>query len=1006
MPTIVPFFAAETLGINQTGSKAFALMEMLREGLPVPDGFVLTVSFFEPWLSELRRGSELTTLREAGPDGLEEAARTLQSAISALAFTPQQSDELDSALRAFRNAHPGSLFAVRSSSPDEDLEGASFAGSYETTLGVTTATLHSAVRHSFASSFDQRVLLYRRQSGFAAELPRIAVIVQQQIDAATAGVAFSLNPLNNCYDEAVINANYGLGESVVAGLVEPDTFTVDKIGRKVIGRQIGAKVSAITLRADGGTATAARVPDGQACIEDDRVLELTDLLVQLEAYYRKPVDIEWAVADGQLYLLQVRPITTYLPLPEEMVTPPGSRKRLYADSTLIEQGVQEPLSVLGTDFLRYVLNAMTGPMGGTADSVEDGAFTAGGRYYMNLSRTLRMRGPFGGLAPGSAGDESVLRTLDAIDLDEYLPEEGSPLEAIGVLSGPLKMLPRMLPIVTALRKPESFLQRYLSALPQHLARMERALDEDLSMDEQATSLTALLDFFFYGYGAPMVLASQIAQARIKKLFEDDPDTVSEHLLNLGASLPGNKTAELGAAMLELAGTEAIQEHTSAQTFLEHLEQRNLDPAFLQQWDAFVAEFGARCPREIDVATLRPRESPAILFDQLKGMASVSDGVGASTDIFEAARTRREEAYDALHRLARKKGKRQARSLDRLYRVWVTLGAYRETPKHYIINIVDMYRQRALRVGDAFVAAGRLEHRDQVFDLAIDDIDRALADDQLDLRALTAERTALIDQIRRSHLVARVIDSRGRIFYPPRKARRPGELAGIPISAGTVTGRVKVLRTADEKRLLPGEILVTRATDPGWTPLFINAGGLILEIGGALQHGAVVAREYGLPCVSGIDQATELLKDGQMVEVDGSSGVVRVLDGELPEHAPLSEAELQEQREMEARREHERAKEKLSQTLMRIVPVVLLPLVTLVAAVAIVVTAQLVSGQSLTQALATVRHLWQVGSPYLIGVTNVIAGSVVLGSLWRNRHRIKGAVRKLWRSLGDRATKRN
>ncbi len=146
-----------------------------------------------------------------------------------------------------------------------------------------------------------------------------------------------------------------------------------------------------------------------------------------------------------------------------------------------------------------------------------------------------------------------------------------------------------------------------------------------------------------------------------------------------------------------------------------------------------------------------------------------------------------------------------------------------------------------------------------------------------MRSLAQERSALINKIKKSHLVARVIDSRGKIYYPPRKAAADGELSGVPISPGIVQGRVKVLRYASEKKLVPGEILVARATDPGWTPLFINARGIILEIGGALQHGAVVAREYGIPCVSGLDDATNRLKDGQLVEVDGSNGVVRILE---------------------------------------------------------------------------------------------------------------------------------
>jgi phosphoenolpyruvate synthase/pyruvate phosphate dikinase len=238
--------------------------------------------------------------------------------------------------------------------------------------------------------------------------------------------------------------------------------------------------------------------------------------------------------------------------------------------------------------------------------------------------------------------------------------------------------------------------------------------------------------------------------------------------------------------------------------------------------------------------------------------------------------------------------------------------------------VDMFRKRALQVADSFVQSGRLDDPNQIFDLTIEDIDHALADASLDLRAIAAERVVLINKIKRSHLVARIIDSRGKIFYPPRKEAAAGELVGTPISPGVVQGKVKVFQFATEKRLLPGEILVTRATDPGWTPLFISAGGIILEIGGALQHGAVVAREYGLPCVSGLEGVTSILKDGQLVEVDGTNGIVRILDGEKPEVQPVSEAESQQQQELVQTREKAKSRQRLKLALLGITPLVLLP----------------------------------------------------------------------------------
>ena len=386
-----------------------------------------------------------------------------------------------------------------------------------------------------------------------------------------------------------------------------------------------------------------------------------------------------------------------------------------------------------------------------------------------------------------------------------------------------------------------------------------------------------LGFFFVDYGPPMVITPQIAQRRIKRIFGEEAEGLKAQLLSLGMSLPGNKTAEMGASMVELASDDAIKAHVSAETFVAALKEGTLDPAFVRAWERFVAEFGARCPREIDVATLRPNEQPALLFEQLKGMSAALDGREGEKALFEQARAKREAAYDSLYERALQKGKRAAKTLARHYKTLVTLGGHRETGKHYAIKVVDLFRKRALDVAQDLVDAGRLDRVEQIFDLTIEDIDRARADSTLDLRALTEERTLFVNKIKRSHLVARIIDSRGKIFTPPRKAAQDGELIGVSISPGVVQGRVKVLHRADEKPLLPGEILVTRATDPGWTPLFIHAGGIILEIGGALQHGAVVAREYGIPCVSGLVGATDTLRDGQLVQVDGSNGFVRILD---------------------------------------------------------------------------------------------------------------------------------
>jgi pyruvate,water dikinase len=657
--------------------------------------------------------------------------------------------------------------------------------------------------------------------------------------------------------------------------VEPDLFVVDKPTRQILEARVGSKQTVITLNQAGGTEKSTRESHPEKAITNEEALAITDLLAQVEAHYQKPVDIEWAIANGKLYLLQARPITTYLPLPPEMLTAPGEPKRLYANSTLIEQGLQEPLSVLGTDFLGYVLNKVGGPVAEGAIGLDGVTFTASGGYYMNISHAMMMGMKNAALAPGSFGDPRVMEILDGIDMREYM--RGDLPAKLKAMRGQMifKMLPMVKSVLGAYLQPQRVLANYQAALPAELQRLNTFSGAGMSLREQAVALSNLLAFFYGDYGIPMILAGQIAQRRIQSLFKTD--NVQDHLINLGISLPGNKTTEMGELMYALADSDELNRYDNPSRFLADLERGAHSPEFIQRWQRYLSEFGMRCPAEIDPATPRPYENPAQVFEQLKSMSLAIRGRDASASFFEEARAKREAAYQALYAVALKKGKRAAKTFEGLYQTWLTFGGYRETPKHYIITVVDLFRRSALEIAKRFVATGRLDSLTQIFDLAIFDIDQALTDPSLNLRALVQERTVLINKMRKSKLTARILDSRGRIFYPPRKAATDGELSGVPISPGVVQGRVKVLQSANEKQLLPGEILVARATDPGWTPLFINAKGIILEIGGALQHGAVVAREYGVPCVSGLDNATQILRDGQLVEVDGSNGIVRLLE---------------------------------------------------------------------------------------------------------------------------------
>jgi rifampicin phosphotransferase len=305
---------------------------------------------------------------------------------------------------------------------------------------------------------------------------------------------------------------------------------------------------------------------------------------------------------------------------------------------------------------------------------------------------------------------------------------------------------------------------------------------------------------------------------------------------------------------------------------ERIEQRQVSQEFLRAWDDFLSRFGCRGPLEMDLASPRYADDPLLALRQMSFMA-VDDGFDP-----EAAHKRHlEKRQRAYEELMRRSGPLRRALLRRIYRLNNLFAGTRDTPKYVIVLMNYAIRKRALSEGRRLTQEGRLDAAEHVFDLRFDDLRAAAEDATLDLRKIREERTRFRRKLN-AHVRSfpPVIDSRGRILRPPPIEHAPGVLTGMPVSPGVVTGPVKILHTPHEKRVEKGDVLVAYTTDPGWTPLFVNAAAIVLEVGGALQHGALVAREYGKPCVAGIDRVVTKLRDGEPVEVNGTMGTVRLL----------------------------------------------------------------------------------------------------------------------------------
>ena len=883
MNALYPLSADTDASIDAIGGKAFSLVRLAQHGFSVPSGWILATHFFQPWYERLRCDPLWPDLVSAPPTRWPNLCQTLQQIAASLPFDSSQQQTLDRLRQQLPQTAPALLFAVRSSSPDEDLASASFAGGYESILGVPLHSLESAIRACFLSSLDHRVFAYKRHHGFDIAHPRIAVIVQAQIDSEVAGVAFSINPLTNDFDEALVEANWGLGDTVVSGLASPDRFAIDKHTGNLLATTIGAKqlVHKLDTKAGGAHAISSQRPH-EPSIDAPRLRELTAALLRIEQLFACPIDIEWAFVGPQLHLLQARPITAFVPLPPEMLTPPGARRRLYADIALSSGlTINAPISSLGIQWMQQTLHAMFRPFIGDFQLSLDPRrrlwFFAGHRMYQDLSNILWIASPKSIGKGLRESDALMAETLLSLDRATYRsPRRPAWLGLSLCLKLPRlawhcgKLLCRSLSAILFPTRAAALLHRDVAAFPQTI---QTELDPTLPLDrfrQQVSKLLAQRIFAdLFSALIAYILAHSVLPTLAGKKSPQRRDLAQRMLLGF----QGNVVADMGIALYDLSQLLPPSDWLDLPQLRARLDARQLPPSFLDAWDAFLERFGHRGPLEMDLARPRYADDPSIALAQIALMAAA----GPTANPHATQQIRIRERREAFAELTRVSGWLRRKLLHRAHTLLDLFGGARDTPKHQALLAYQAVRSRILRDGQSLHCAGRLDTAEQVFDLDFADLHAADLDPSLDLRALLRQRLAFKQTLERQVTnFPGLIDSRGRILRPPPRPETPGELRGTPISNGVARGPVKVLHFPDEKPVLPGDILVAYTTDPGWTPLFVNAAAIVLEIGGVLQHGAVVAREYGKPCVAGIDRATSLLQDGQPIEVNGTQGTIHLL----------------------------------------------------------------------------------------------------------------------------------
>jgi pyruvate,water dikinase len=844
------------------GGKGAHLGELSRiEGIRVPPGFCVTTDAFRRIMVEASSIDEqLDRLSRLNPDD-REAIRTLSAeirrTIEGIAIPDDLAGEITLALAPYGNQ---AAYAVRSSATAEDLPTASFAGQQDTYLNITgPAAIIQHIGRCWASLFTERAVAYRLRNGFDHRKVHMAVVVQQMVFPESAGVLFTADPVTSNRKVASVEATFGLGEALVSGLVNADMY---KVGDgEIVAKTIATKQLAIRASPAGGT--QEEVIDlerqQQPALTDAQVVRLAQLGRRIQAHFGHPQDVEWCLVDDEFQIVQSRPITTLFPIPAV----DDQENHVYI-SVGHNQMMTDPIKPLGLSFWQ-----MTTPRP---------MFEAGGRLFVDVVRDLgsptgrtRLVEGFGKSDP-LIGD--ALRSI--VERRDFIPSlpDASPAGApAGGAPTPIETDPTIVTDLIA-RNQES-----INALKRDI----RTKSGPALFDFILTDIQELRRILFDRQSHAVFMSAMEATGWLNERLEawlgekNAADTLTQ-------SVPHNVTSEMGLALLGVA--DVIRPHPEVVAFLQRVD----DDGFLDELPAlaggeeardalrgFLDVYGMRCVGEIDITRPRWSERPTTLIPVLLGnIKNFEPGAGARR--FEQGR---QEAWAKEQELLKRlrtlpEGEQKAEEVKRkIDRVRTFIG-YREYPKYGMVSRYFVYKQAMLEEAGRLVQAHVLREKEDIFYLRFQELHEVARTAQVDEQLIAQRKDAFRSY--RALTPPRVFTSDGEVIAGAyrRDGVPAGALVGLPVSAGTIEGRARVILDMADADLEPGDILVTAYTDPSWTPLFVAIAGLVTEVGGLMTHGAVIAREYGLPAVVGVEHATRLIRDGQRIRVNGTDGNVEIL----------------------------------------------------------------------------------------------------------------------------------
>lgn len=855
--------------VMAAGGKGANLGELIKvEGIYVPDGFCIITDTYQRIIAEAPQiSSLLDRLSNLSADDRDKIAGLCGEIRNIIVGTAIPEDIREEIMQSLASLGEKEAYAVRSSATAEDLPQASFAGQQDTYLNIIgNAAILKHISKCWASLFTDRAVIYRIQNGFDHRKVSLAVVVQKMVFPQVSGIMFTADPVTSSSKVLTIDAGFGLGEALVSGLTNADVYKV-MCGR-ITGKKISIKKLALYPDKDGGINEREVEPGRQnrQALTDEQILRLERIGRKIEEHFGSPQDIEWCLADDTFYIVQSRPVTTLYPIPQAK----DLENHVYV-SVGHNQMMTDPIKPLGLSFFLMTTNA---PM-----------HKAGGRLFVDVTNNLAspsgrnmLLDTFGKFDP--LIKDALETVIERGNFIRFIPDEENK-QAPGGNKG----------------TPSSGLQEQAEidpAIVSDLIRRNQTSINELKQSIQFKTGSALFDFIvedmqrlkmilFDPHSTRVFMAAIQASSWINEKMEEwlgeknAADTLSQ-------SVPNNVTSEMGLALLDAA--DVIRPYPDVIDYL----QRVKDEPFLDELKkfrggqeasnaihAYLDKYGMRCVGEIDITKTRWSEKPAALIPMiLSNIKNFEPGEGSRRFMIgrQEALKKEQELLDRLKILPN--GEQKAGEAKRMISLIRNFIGYREYPKYGMISRYFVYKQALMKEAEKLVQADIIHEKEDIYYLTFEELREAVASCRLDYSIIGVRK----DEYKRYEKLnpPRVITSDGEIIAGKyKRGNLPADaIIGLPVSSGVAEGRARIILNMEEASLSEGDILVTAYTDPSWTPLFVSIKGLVTEVGGLMTHGAVIAREYGLPAVVGIENATRLFTDGQRIRVNGTDGYIEIL----------------------------------------------------------------------------------------------------------------------------------